>query len=686
MLLPFACCLMPHASFAQPPKKLTYDEHIQPLLRDKCFSCHNQDKQRGGVALHNYLAVMEGGSSGKIVEPGDPDASKLLRVMAHLEEPFMPPKAPKLPDEQLNLVKEWIKAGALENAGSKAKPAAKPKTEMALPAAAAGKPDGPPPMPPDSLTLEPPVLTARANAVRALAANPWSPLLAVGGQKSVLLYDADTLVLLGVLPFPEGTPQVLKFSRNGALLLCGGGHEGKSGLVVVWNVRTGERITQVGEESDAVLAADLSADQSLIALGGPSKKLRIYSTRDGKLVHEIKKHTDWVTAVEFSPDGVLLASGDRAGGLYVWEAHSGQEHLTLRGHTAFITDVAWRIDSNVLASCSEDSTVRLYEMENGGQIRGWGAHGGGALGLAFAKDGRLASVGRDRTPKLWDQSGRQLAALEATGDAALRVAFSHDGQRVISGDWNGEVRISAAAAGPPVGRVSANPPNRADQLKQSEQTLADVQKRLAKAEAELPQLEAAARKAAEAVAAAQIRVNEVASKAKSAAEASAKAKAAAAPSLAAQKAALAAVGPKEVAAKLLAEAAAKAKAAADAAKGDQELSAFAGHAQALASKAQAEHAAAGKYLQDLEAAVRPLAEQAAKADGQATQAAKELAEEQKKLAAMQGAQGAESSKVGAKKAEIGRLTHLTVALTQHRARLQASLASAAKPPQASNHK
>ena len=73
---------------------------------------------------------------------------------------------------------------------------------------------------------------AAAGAVTALAASPWAPLVAVAGQKQVLLYNTDTRELLGVLPFPEGMPHVLKFSRNGTLLLAGGGRGGQSGKVV----------------------------------------------------------------------------------------------------------------------------------------------------------------------------------------------------------------------------------------------------------------------------------------------------------------------------------------------------------------------------------------------------------------------------------------------------------------------
>src|SRR5262249_17738322 len=150
--------------------------------------------------------------------------------------------------------------GAPENAGSKVVVVNRPKMDITLSAVVKGKPDGPPPMPTAKLSLDPAVRLPRANAITALAASPWAPLVVVGTPRQVLLYHTDTLDLVGVLPFPEGTPNVLRFSRNGNLLLAGGGHAGKSGRVVLWNVITGERIFAVGDELDAVLAADLSAD------------------------------------------------------------------------------------------------------------------------------------------------------------------------------------------------------------------------------------------------------------------------------------------------------------------------------------------------------------------------------------------------------------------------------------------
>ncbi len=325
---------------------------------------------------------------------------------------------------------------------------------------------------PENLSTEPFVPEAKPSAVVAMAASPWAPLVAVAGHKQVLLYRSTDYHLAGVLPFPEGTIYVLKFSRNGDLLLAGGGRGGQSGIAVAWDVKKGSRVFEVGKEYDVVLAADISPDHGQVVLGGPSKVVRVYNTADGSLAQEMRKHTEWITAAEFSPDGVLLATGDRNNGLVVWEAQTGREFFDLRGHQAAITDVSWRLDSNVVASASEDGTVRLWEMENGGEIKSFGAHGGGVTCLRFAKDGRLLTTGRDRTVRVWDQNGGKLREFEPFGDLALEAVFKHDESKVVAADWTGEIRVWDIKDGRRLANLTVNPAPVATRIEHVKQALA----------------------------------------------------------------------------------------------------------------------------------------------------------------------------------------------------------------------
>ncbi len=467
-------------ALGQDASKVTFVDHVLPILENKCNNCHNPDEAKGGLDLTSFGAALTGGSGGEVAVPEDPSGSRLYTLAAGTEEPIMPPKGTKMDEKELKLVSDWIKGGMLETSSSKARKSDKPKIDFDS-ISATGKPEGPPAMP-EHLILQPALVTERPNAVPALAHSPWAPILAVAGQKQVLLYHSGDFDLLGVLPYPEGFPQTLSFSPNGAYLSCGGGRAGKSGNVVAWDIKSGERIIEVGKEYDIVLGADVSPDLKNAILGGPGRNIKLWDTVSGEQINSIKKHPDWLLTAAYSPDGVIFATGGRNGGLYVWEAATGYEFYTLKGHTAGVTDVAWRADGNVLASCSEDGQVILWEMSEGKEIKKWEAHRGGVLGIAFAQNGNIATVGRDKTVKIWQGDGKQLKSITASDDVVLSVAISHDGKRVFTGDWHGAIKVWDVEAGTELGQIDPNPPTIDQQLAYSQQRIGELTGQLPKLE------------------------------------------------------------------------------------------------------------------------------------------------------------------------------------------------------------
>lgn len=468
-------------------QKVTFDEHILPLFKNQCLKCHNPEKPKADLDLSTFSATMKGGSSGLIVTGGDPDGSSLYKVVTHAAEPTMPPKS-KLADKEIELIKKWIAGGVLENSGSKAIVSNRPKVDLSLTAASFGKPEGAPPMPGD-LLLEPVVRTTRTSASTALATSPWAPLVALGGQKQVFLYNTDTLQLAGVFPFPEGYPHDVKFSRNGKLLLAGGGRGANKGVVAVWDIVTGERIITAGDELDVALAADISSNQKWIALGGPDRLVKIYSTASGEQLHKMKKHTDWVMAAEFNHTSTYLATGDRNGGVVVWDAEAGQEVQTFTGHRGAITSLAWRTP-DLLVSASEDGSVKTWSIKEGAQAKTVAAHSS-TVSVRLTVDGLMVTAGRDKTITTWDKEGNKGKTFTITNDLPVRATLSHEGKRVIATDWTGRVYVWDTADGRELSGISLNPPTIAEQQQQ-------VAKRIVDLEADLPKLQA---KLAEATAA-----------------------------------------------------------------------------------------------------------------------------------------------------------------------------------------
>lgn len=462
-------------------QKVTFDEHMLPLFKNQCLKCHNADKPKADLDLSTYGGTMKGGSSGLIVTGGDPDGSVLYKSVAHAAEPTMPPKS-KLADKEIELIKKWIAGGLLENSGSKAIASNRPKIDLSLTAAAFGKPEGAPPMPGD-LLLEPVVRTARTSASTALAASPWAPLVALGGQKQVFLYNTDTLQLAGVFPFPEGYPHDVKFSRNGKLLLAGGGRGANKGVVAVWDITTGERILTAGDELDVALAADISSNQKWIALGGPDRLVKIYSTATGEQLHKMKKHTDWVLAAEFNHTSTYLATGDRNGGVVVWDAEVGQEVQTFSGHRGAITALAWRTP-DLLVSSSEDGTVKTWSVKEGAQVKSANAHNS-TVSVRLTVDGLMVTAGRDKTISTWDLEGNKGKTFTITNDLPVRAVLTYNGKRVIATDWTGRAYAWEVADGRELTGLSLNPPTIAEQQQQVAQRIVDLEAGMAKLNAAL---------------------------------------------------------------------------------------------------------------------------------------------------------------------------------------------------------
>lgn len=87
---------------------------IQPILTDRCISCHGPEKNKDGLRLDTASGVKAGGDGGPVVLAGKSVESKLFaRVAALGKEKRMPPEGEPLTDAQLALLRGWIEQGAV---------------------------------------------------------------------------------------------------------------------------------------------------------------------------------------------------------------------------------------------------------------------------------------------------------------------------------------------------------------------------------------------------------------------------------------------------------------------------------------------------------------------------------------------------------------------------------------------
>jgi cytochrome c5 len=83
-------------------------------LQQKCQLCHNSSIALGAFDASSYEAVMKGNDDGPVVVAGDVTKSLLAQVLQGANGKFMPP-AGALPKEDIQVILDWIAAGAKDN-------------------------------------------------------------------------------------------------------------------------------------------------------------------------------------------------------------------------------------------------------------------------------------------------------------------------------------------------------------------------------------------------------------------------------------------------------------------------------------------------------------------------------------------------------------------------------------------
>src|SRR5438876_269843 len=77
-----------------------FEKEVRPLLVDKCFKCHGDMKNKGGLKLTSRDNILKGGDTGPAVVSGKPNDSLLIQAIRYQDTPKMPPNE-KLKDREI---------------------------------------------------------------------------------------------------------------------------------------------------------------------------------------------------------------------------------------------------------------------------------------------------------------------------------------------------------------------------------------------------------------------------------------------------------------------------------------------------------------------------------------------------------------------------------------------------------
>jgi uncharacterized membrane protein len=91
---------------------VSFANDVMPIIQSRCVRCHGEDRVEESLLMRTYEEIMAGSENGPVIVPGDVANSKLVELVASQK---MPKRGPKLTPPQVQLITDWVAAGAPNN-------------------------------------------------------------------------------------------------------------------------------------------------------------------------------------------------------------------------------------------------------------------------------------------------------------------------------------------------------------------------------------------------------------------------------------------------------------------------------------------------------------------------------------------------------------------------------------------
>jgi WD40 repeat protein len=280
------------------------------------------------------------------------------------------------------------------------------------------------------------------------------------GSDRVRLWDLDSGKEVG------GWPQAEWFhalAPDGRSLLCAGRAE-EAWQPVLRKIETGEAICRLPGHQHHVRAMAFLPDGKRVVTGCLDGTLRLWDIEKAVEIRRFQgfdkadtspaRYHRQVWSVAVSLDGKQVLAGIRDTSIRLFDVATGAEIRLLKGHRWFANTLSFAPDGQRALSGTgdvardvlrpgADQTVRLWDVKKGILVQTFEKQVGGVWCVAITSDGRRAlTAGEDRTVLLWDiDSGQTVRRFTGHTATVQHVAFSPDGRRAISASSDQTVRV-----------------------------------------------------------------------------------------------------------------------------------------------------------------------------------------------------------------------------------------------------
>ena len=260
------------------------------------------------------------------------------------------------------------------------------------------------------------------------------------------------ITLSGLVEF---NPNPVTLSANGLLAATGG----FKNVIVLWDVAGGRELRRFNGHTGDVHGVSFSPDGKLLLTASLDQTARVWDVATGNMLRQFPLTGGYLAPARFAPDGKHALVGDTGEDVTLWDLSTGQPvqrftrayDINPAGEMAFSPDGRYLLAGKDGASYTDES--RLWDVKDRRDVRTLK----GRSPVAFSPDSRSAVTGDDvSTLRLWDvETGSELRRFVGHTGMVWSAAFSPDGRHLISGGFDGTTRIWLTETGAEVCRLVA---------------------------------------------------------------------------------------------------------------------------------------------------------------------------------------------------------------------------------------
>lgn len=207
-------------------------------------------------------------------------------------------------------------------------------------------------------------------------------------------------------------------------------------------------------DTDSVTSSALFLDGKHAYVGLSNGNINLLETMTGKVLATLSGHEGAVKSIITTVDNQYALSAGEDADIRLWDIKSGECIRVLKGHTDTVSSMAIFPDNKTIVTGGYDSVLRMWDMFSGKCLRTFEGHNACITSVAITPKGKYIisgsapveeydlSGGEDFHTRIWEVSSGNCRVIPIPfSHTATSISVTPDAKRIISGCWDGTLRI-----------------------------------------------------------------------------------------------------------------------------------------------------------------------------------------------------------------------------------------------------